>query len=291
MLYIFYKIYDIEKFDDKGTRILPPFLIRNLDQGKSEPQVHFPCATPGALTLTPSITHHAPYSPPPTPLRLSLTSKTCSHCGARKQSNLHRASRNFLKIILDFILFSYHSWHLNCLPRSQTVNLRLESLSVFDLVLLLRIINYFCNAVPGKTETLIPISMPDMQIQVCGQNESCCRALTTVINGAGWVASTIWNTFLVVLETGSSKLKCQHDEFLQWALSCLTVLTWLKKKKSGEGERTEKIWERSSLLKRSSVLWDFEIRGLLESRSPKTLEIKSFIYEHDAKFSPQHFSC
>lgn len=66
----------------------------------------------------------------------------------------------------------------------------------------------------GKTEMLIPICMPDIQIQVCGQNEPCYPTLTTVVNDADWVTSTIVNTFLTVLEAGSSKLKCQHDEFL-----------------------------------------------------------------------------
>lgn len=49
----------------KGLESPHPF-DKELDQGKSKPQVHFPCATPGALTLTPSITQHAPYSPAPT---------------------------------------------------------------------------------------------------------------------------------------------------------------------------------------------------------------------------------
>lgn len=112
MLYIFYKIYDIEKFDDKGTGILPPFLIRNLDQGKRKPQVHFPCATPGALTLTPSITHHAPYSPAPSltdiqnllPLRCSKVEQL----GSSKQE-LFKNHSGFYSFLLPFLTFELSS--------------------------------------------------------------------------------------------------------------------------------------------------------------------------------------
>lgn len=58
---------------------------------------------------------------------------------------------------------------------------------------------------------------PDIQIQVGGQNEPWYPALTAVINDADWMTSTIENAFLKIVEAGSSKLKCHHDEFLQWA--------------------------------------------------------------------------